>query len=45
MSTVCPLELARKLEGYLQPDGDLDEVLARLKALPLETMKLSPIRV
>lgn len=37
-----PLELARKLEGYLQPDGDLDEVLARLKALPLETMKLTP---
>ena len=28
-----PLELGRKLEGQLKPDGDLDGVLSRLKAI------------
>jgi len=36
-----PLEIAKKLVGYLQPDGDLDAVLARLKAIPVEKLPLT----
>lgn len=37
-----PIQLARKLAPQLKPNGDLDEVLARLKALPLDEMELHP---
>ena len=37
-----PLELARKLQRVLRPDGNLDEVLRRLKSLNLNQLQLSP---
>jgi hypothetical protein len=36
-----PLEIARKIESVLKPDGDLDAVLARLKNLSLEETELT----
>ena len=37
-----PLQTARKLEQYLQPDGDLDAVLVRLKQLRVDRIDLHP---
>jgi len=37
-----PLEIARKLEAALQPDGDLDAVLERLKAIDVDEYDLTP---
>jgi hypothetical protein len=36
-----PLELARKIEPFLQPNGDLDEVLRRLKAIDVRSLNVS----
>jgi len=40
-----PLELTRKLERQLRPDGDLDGVLARLKSIDPEKSGLSAFEV
>ena len=37
-----PLQLARKLAPFLRPQGDLDEVLSRLKSLDLDLIDLEP---
>jgi len=36
-----PPELASKLRNLLEPDGDLDGVLARLKGVPVDELELS----
>ena len=36
-----PLEVARKIQSAIRPDGNLDEVLARLKVLRLDRLNLS----
>jgi hypothetical protein len=40
-----PLQLARKLRHYLAPNGNLDDVLARLKRLDVATSRLHPFEV
>ena len=37
-----PLEIARKLEAHINPDGDLDAVLDRLRRLDAQSLGLSP---
>jgi rhodanese-related sulfurtransferase len=40
-----PIEIARKLEDALQPDGDLDGVLGRLKAIDVDGYELTSFEV
>ena len=36
-----PLELARKLQPYIKPNGNLDVAIQALKGLKIDTLKLS----
>lgn len=40
-----PLELARKLEPFIQSSGDLDATLEALKQLDLDSLNLSPFEM
>jgi len=36
-----PLEIARKIQFHLRPNGDVDEILERLAALDVNTLRLT----
>ena len=40
-----PLELAQRLEGHLDPNGDLDRALEKLRTLEPETLRLQPFEM